>query len=459
MRKLFLVLFVVALAIMLVLPTAAQDTPSVSVVDQVSTNGAVVIDSVYSEGPGFVVIHIDNGGSPGPVAGVSAVGAGWTHNLHVDVDTAMVTPMVFAMLHTDDNAVGTYEFGTVEGADAPVSVDGNVVTPAFNIELIQADDQFIDGGVMINSVVTQQDGFVVIHADNGEGSFGAVIGYAPITAGQNSMISVELMGDATAVVYPMLHVDTGVAGEYEFGTVEGADGPVVIDGTVAVFPITVGTAAMRVPDQIVTDHVWASSVLSEGLGWLVIHQDNGEGGPGPVIGQAQVQPGTNTGVVVEVDPAGVTPMLFPMLHVDTGVEGTYEFGTVEGADGPVMVNDAVLVYGINAAPAIWYTGHLEGTSLHIDGALIDQPGWLVIHDDNAGAPGPVLGYTAIHPGFNGHITVEITGTMSSDTVFPMLHYDTGEPGVYEFGTVEGADSPVRVADAVVVGPFTPMMEG
>jgi hypothetical protein len=99
---------------------------------------------------------------------------------------------------------------------------------------------------------------------------------------------------------------------------------------------------------------------------------------------------------------------------------------------------------------------MDGSALVVDGALIDQSGWLVIHDGNAGAPGPVLGYTAIHPGFNGHVAVEIMGEMSSDTVFPMLHYDTGEAGIYEFGTVEGADSPVKVGDAVVVGPLTPM---
>jgi len=36
------------------------------------------------------------------------------------------------------------------------------------------------------------------------------------------------------------------------------------------------------------------------------------------------------------------------LHVDTGEAGVYEFGEVEGADGPVMVNDGVLVFPINA---------------------------------------------------------------------------------------------------------------
>ena len=37
----------------------------------------------------------------------------------------------------------------------------------------------------------------------------------------------------------------------------------------------------------------------------------------------------------------------------------------------------------------------------------------------------------------------------------MLHYDTGEAGVYEFGEVEGADGPVVVQGDIVVGPLTP----
>jgi len=209
---------------------------------------------------------------------------------------------------------------------------------------------------------------------------------------------------------------------------------------------------MRVPDQIVTDTVTAESVVSDGLGWLVIHADSGEGTPGPVIGFAQVEAGTNVDVTVEVDPEGVTPRLFPMLHVDTGAEGEYEFGTVEGADGPVTVDGNVLVFGINAAPSITYEGVLADNTLTIDSALIDTQGWMVIHADNDGAPGAVLGFAPLVEGLNENIVVELDEAATS--VFPMLHYDTGAPGVYEFGTVEGADGPVTVDGNVVVGNLT-----
>ena len=145
-----------------------------------------------------------------------------------------------------------------------------------------------------------------------------------------------------------------------------------------------------------------------------------------------------------------------MLHVDTGEMGTYEFGTVEGADGPVFVNDAVLTFPINAAPSISYEGTLDGNTLTVDSALIDTQGWLVIHADNEGAPGAVLGQTPLVSDLNEHVAVTLDGDIT-ETVFPMLHVDTGEMGVYEFGMVEGADGPVTVNDAVVTGPLTPGM--
>ncbi len=467
MRKVSILLLLLVIASVMLAPAAAQDdmaVPQVDVVDQVSLDGVVSIDAVYSDGPGFVVIHMDNGGSFGPVIGQRWVNDGWSFNVDVQIDASSATGTLYAMLHTDDNEVGVYEFGAVEGADAPVAVDGAVVAPAFNVDLISAWDQFVtDGTVTVASVVAQVDGWIVIHSDN-DGRPGPVLGASQVSAGQNSNVVVELSGDATNVLWPMLHVDTGAAGEYEFGTVEGADGPVVVGGVVAVTPIWTVPHA-RVADQIVTygdgmeammgPAVHAASVLSDGPGFLVIHADNG-GSPGPVLGATAVNDGLNTNVVVELE-GDVTPVLWPMLHVDTGEVGTYEFGTVEGADGPVRVGDNVVTFPINAAPSIDYSGSLAGNVLTVSSALIDAQGFLVIHSDNGGSPGPVLGYAPLIRGVTTNIVITLDEAAMTETVFPMLHYDTGEAGVYEFGTVEGADGPVRVGGNVVVGPLTPAM--
>lgn len=441
-----------AVLLLLVLTVAAQDmSPSVTVSDQVSLNGAVVIDDIISTSESFIVIHkaTDDGGI-GPVIGYRQVANGHSVNVSVPIDTSQATTTLFAMLHTDDNEVGVYEFGQVEGADGPVVVDGAPLSPPFNVEIVRAYDQFLDmDTVHIANVVTAQDGWLVVHADGG-GHPGPVLGYSPVSAGSNSDVVVALEGDITGVLFPMLHVDTGVAGTYEFGQVEGADSPVAINGVVATFPITTDVPAMRVPDQIVTDSVVAESVLSEGPGWLVIHADGG-GSPGAVIGYAAVSAGTNTDVVVEVDTAAVTPVVYPMLHVDVGTVGEYEF---PGDDGPVRVNDAVLVFPINAAPSITYSGSISGSTVTVDSTTIDAQGWLVIHADGGGSPGAVLGFAPLVPGLNTNVAVELEGDIT-ETVYPMLHYDLGTVGVYEF---PGDDGPVRVGEAVVTGPMTPSSE-
>ena len=458
------------LVLALAAPLSAQDAmdaPSVEVTNQVSLDGTVTITSAYSSGPGFIVIHIDNGeGGPGPVIGHAALNPGWNFNIPVAIDTAMATPQLFAMLHADTGEVGVYEFGTVEGADGPVrDASDAVITPGFNVDLISASDQVLEGStVTIDTVIAQADGWLVIHSDNG-GSPGPVLGQSQVSAGVNQGVTVELSGEPTQVLWPMLHVDTGAVGEYEFDTVEGADGPVRVNDRVAVTPLWT-VPHMRVSAQVITPgdgmegmgstSVVAASVLAAEPGWLVIHSES-DGGPGPVLGQAQVNPGLNENVIVELS-GDITPVLWPMLHVDTGEAGVYEFGTVEGADGPVRVNDQVVTFAIPAAPSIDFNATLDGTTLTIPSAVIDAPGWLAIHSNADGSPGPVIGSAPLRPGLNTNIVV----TLSQDPgemVFPMLHYDTGEAGVYEFGTVEGADGPVRVGEAVVVGPSTLMGGG
>jgi len=95
------------------------------------------------------------------------------------------------------------------------------------------------------------------------------------------------------------------------------------------------TNAVEVEDQALGEDntVTVARVVSDTIGWMVIHAD--ADGPGPVIGFSPVQAGENLDVVVEVDPAQVTPTLHAMLHVDDGEEGTYEF-----PDGDPPARDA-----------------------------------------------------------------------------------------------------------------------
>lgn len=83
--------------------------------------------------------------------------------------------------------------------------------------------------------------------------------------------------------------------------------------------------------------VTVSAVDLEGVeqGWITIHRDL-DGEPGPVVGSLQVEEGTSSDVVVQLDEDVATGDYWPMLHVDDGEVGTYEFPAVEGADLPVL---------------------------------------------------------------------------------------------------------------------------
>lgn len=463
-----LVLCWIVLAGALAVGVSAQGMPTPQVnlkTDQLVTGGFVTVDSIYSESTGFVVIHRT---SDGGVAGVSRpLAAGWTNNLRINIDPRKAEAQMSAMLHVDNNVVGTYEFGAVQGADGPVQVNGELVNPIFNAQVLDVTDQkLVNNEVTVRAVAVPVDSWVVIHADNG-GTFGGVLGQTFVPAGTSTDVKVALSGDVTSSLWPMLHVDTGAAGVYEFGAVQGADGPVVVNGTVATFPIwTVNH--IRVADQIAvrgdnlpgatemappTPTITARSVLSDGPGILVIHA-NDNGNAGAILGAAFVPDGLSENVVVELDPtAGLTPVVWPMLHVDAGTVGVYDGLDV---DGVAFAGDRPVTFTINAAPSLTVADQafteMDGqTYITVRLAVMDGPGWIAVHADDNGKPaGAVIGTALLHPGANWDVMIPLDPAQAGGRVWPMLHYDTNEMGVYEFGAVQGADAPTMVSGAPVV---------
>ncbi|RME50539.1 MAG: SH3 domain-containing protein, partial [Caldilineae bacterium] len=114
--------------------------------------------------------------------------------------------------------------------------------------------------------------------------------------------------------------------------------PAPVEEPAPVEPVA-GDAAnsVIVADQTVdAGMVTVAQVNAAQDGWIVIHADDA-GTFGEVIGYAQVAAGANENVVVEIDAARATPILYAMLHVDAGEPGVYEF---PGPDGPVIVDGA-----------------------------------------------------------------------------------------------------------------------
>lgn len=94
----------------------------------------------------------------------------------------------------------------------------------------------------------------------------------------------------------------------------------------------------------------------------------------------------------------------------------------------------------------------DGTVVAIDRVAAVEDGWMVIHADEGGEPGAVLGYAAVPAGVNEGLEVTLdTPIAETGMVWAMLHVDAGEAGVYEF---PGDDAPVRIGTIVVMAPLT-----
>ncbi len=76
---------------------------------------------------GWVALHTDVSGKPGPVKYFVAVPAGASSKVVIPTPEGIPTGDYWPMLHVDDHAVGTYEFPKVAGADLPAMSNGMVV--------------------------------------------------------------------------------------------------------------------------------------------------------------------------------------------------------------------------------------------------------------------------------------------------------------------------------------------
>ncbi|HLC04838.1 MAG TPA: hypothetical protein VJK02_17520 [Anaerolineales bacterium] len=215
------------------------------------------------------------------------------------------------------------------------------------------------------------------------------------------------------------------------------------------------TTSVEVSDQAIQNGtVTVSKIQAAVDGWIVIHTD-AEGKPGPVIGYAPVSAGESSDVGVTIDESQATPMMFAMLHVDEGVKGTYEF---PGADAPAKDGDAVVMTAFNQSEAMMIAPSVVAEdqrivedSVTVASVYMTVPGWLVIHTEVDGKPGPVIGHTALPQGESKDIKVEIDESDATSTLFAMLHVDEGVIGTYEF---PGADAPVKDGDMIVMVPFS-----
>lgn len=98
-------------------------------------------------------------------------------------------------------------------------------------------------------------------------------------------------------------------------------------------------------------NVTASSVVAAEDGWLVVHRTDAAMKPGPVVGHASIKAGENKDVTAKLDEAVKSgDMLMLMLHSEAGgmQAGVFEYTLGSKEDGPVRVNDKLVMVMIHA---------------------------------------------------------------------------------------------------------------
>ncbi len=94
---------------------------------------------------------------------------------------------------------------------------------------------------------------------------------------------------------------------------------------------------------------------------------------------------------------------------------------------------------------------IQDAIISVDQVIADAQSWIVIHADDNGQPGKILGYALVKAGVNDDVLVEIKQAEATDKLYAMLHTDQGERSNFEFPN--GADVPVTRNGRIVMASF------
>lgn len=214
---------------------------------------------------------------------------------------------------------------------------------------------------------------------------------------------------------------------------------------------------IAVADQVLTDEgqIEIMRAISTEAGWLVLYSQT-EGELGDVLGVTAVDAGLNNDLTITVDPLQATPTLVAMLHLDAGMPGEFEFP--EGPDEPLRWETAVIAAPFNlefdlSRPVVVVDDQAVGEDglVTIESVLAPEAGWLLIHANEAGELGQLLGSAPLQAGRNEHIQIPIRWREATPLLYAVIHQDAGRPQRLDY---PGADTPLLVNDEPVITSFT-----
>jgi hypothetical protein len=459
-------------------PEEQMPSGMLTVSSQTISQNTIRVSNVNFDSKGWVVVHASNEDGtpvvPGIISEPLLVEAGSQNDLELtltEVDDLMDGDKLWVMLHTDDGIEGTYEFDGANGFDGPILSDGNIVMTDITVSApgITVSNQVVnENWVTIGEVKAAVDGWLVIHADNGSGAPGPVLGQTMVSAGINSDVAIDL-GDAVfaggEMLFPMLHVESPADGMYGFP--ENGDGPEVFANDVVVVGIETlaPTGSISAVGQVVQGNmITASELTLNATGWVVVHASNatkdGPEVPGIISTPVQLPAGTNSDVAIELNSdfaLSAGDVIYIMLHTENGVIGEYEFDGANGFDGPITTAPITL-----EAPSGSFMASNQVVSqntLMVESITVGQPSWVVVHRDNGAgsfvAPGIISNPVAIDAGTTENVAITFKDDeplSDGETLWIMLHNESGTIGAYEFDGANGFDLPITFSSIDIEAP-------
>ncbi len=431
-------------------PQPTPVLPSISVADQPLTDdGKITIAGVVSTQPGWAVVYaMDDAGELRQILGTAPVKTGVNKALTLTIDPMQASQTMTAILHVDAGESGKFEYP--DGPDTPLQWESGIIADTFTLDFqvtlpnitVSTQEVGEDSLVTIESVTAPQPGWLVIQADD-HGKLGTVLGSAPLQEGLNRDLTIPIAWrEGTPTLYAVFYVDNGRPQHLD---IPGEDIPLtsngqpVLEAFSATFPLDI-----YVLDQpIVGGTFEVERVISNGPGWLVAYFDD-EGEAGLIIGSIPLEDGLNEQVKVEVLETAVTPIIHLRLHEDTEPGDDFDFPRV---DQPARYQDRLpQTITFSTEPGNYLAvadqpRQPDSRSVIVPLAVVTEPGWLVIHADEDGRAGDILGTAPLTPGINRQITVEINPEQAGSTLIAMLHLDAGEPGEFEYP--DGPDVPLQ----------------
>lgn len=436
--------------------------PAVSAIRQtLEEAGTVTISELFAPEPAWLVIYAGDSGQPDDILGYTAVPEGENTDVTVEVDVYRATETLRAALHRDAGEREAFEF---PGPDEPFQVDGEAVATTFPVEIralipsVVVSDQEIERGegqIIVDSVTADRPGWVVLHADGAgqsdqEDEPGPILGQTPVDEGVSEGVVVRFdWQQVTPRLHVALYEDRGEMGRFD----PAEDEPIAINGTPirSSFTATLPTDVLVINQPATTGEIVVDRAVANGPSWLVVYNDF-EGMTADRLGFAPLPAGVSQGITIPLTSDNITPMLHIMVHEDA--EPTGEFNYPE-PDRAILNEGRLMLFSFETDTGSYVITEDQrlgdSDAIRIPLVVTDVETWVIIHADDGGEPGAIIGRRTVPAGVHRDVRVEVEAEEVTSTLHVALHLDMGERGAFEYPN--GPDTPLLFELEPIQAPF------